>query len=91
MLGTITWEAGQHRLRLAGSCGEEDRSAVADALAAVGDPGRVLIIDLTAVESLARPVAEVVADICADAQDRRISVLRRHGTDVDRVLNEVGV
>lgn len=88
-MGTISWEAGHHRLRLAGAWGEDERRVVEDALAAVGDPGRVLILDLTAVESLAPPVAEVVA-ACVATDGCRVSALRRHGSDVDRVLSELG-
>lgn len=86
---TITWEAGQHRLRLAGTCDEDDRGTVEEALAAFGDQGPVLIIDLTALETLPPPVAEVIVAACDRPDDRRVSVLRRHGTDVDRVLKEL--
>jgi hypothetical protein len=88
---TISWEAGQHRLRLAGECTEDDKGAVEDALATYGEQHEgVLIIDLTGVRTLAPEVAEVIVAAC-DHQDRcRVNVLRRHGTQVDRVLSEVG-
>lgn len=90
-VGTIIWEAGQHRLRLAGDCGPDDRAAVEEALAAAGDQDRFLILDLTAVETLSEPVADAVASACARADGCRVSVLRHLGTEVDRQLSERGV
>jgi hypothetical protein len=88
---TITWEERQHRLRLSGTCDEGDREAVEEALEAVGDPGSVLIVDLTAVASLAQPVAESIVTACDRTGGCRVSILRRHGSDVDRVLRSLGV
>lgn len=88
-MGTITWQAGQHRLRLAGRFEEGDRGAVEDALAAIGDPGPVFIVDLTAVDSLDPSVVEILA-ACERAEGCRVSVLRRSGSEVDRMLSERG-
>lgn len=86
---TITWEGGQHRLRLAGECTQDDRDDVQAALSAYGE-GDVLIVDLTAVRSLAPEVAEVIAAVCDRHGRCRTNVLRRRGTQVDRVLRELG-
>jgi hypothetical protein len=89
-MGTIMWEPTQHRLRLGGSCGEEDRPVVERTLAGLEDEQPVLIIDLPAVEALAPPVAEVIVAACDRPDDCRVSVLRRHGSQVDRVLRTLG-
>lgn len=88
---TISWEAGQHRLRVAGECTEQDRSAVEAAIATYGEQQEgVLIIDLTGVRTLAPEVAQVIVAACGNPVGCRVNVLRRHGTQVDRVLTEVG-
>ncbi|MDF1606247.1 hypothetical protein [Nocardioides sp. YIM 152315] len=87
----ITWEPSQHRLRLAGRCGGDDLATVEEALAAVAGRRPVLILDLTAVVSLAPSVAEAIVAACDRSDGCRVSVLRRHGGDVDRVLRELGV
>lgn len=87
----ISWEAGQHRLRLAGECTEYDRGAVEAAIASHGEQrAGVLIIDLTGVRVLAPEVAEVIVAACGHAARTRVNVLRRLGTQVDRVLSERG-
>ena len=83
---TIRWESTQRRLRLAGRCEDEDREAVQDALAACEGGGRVLIIDMTAVTSLAPSVAEVILSARDLAEGCRVSVLRRKGSAVEEVL-----
>ncbi|MFC7496107.1 MULTISPECIES: hypothetical protein [unclassified Nocardioides] len=88
---TITWEPTQRRLRLAGACTEGDRAALEDALAEVADAGPVLIVDLTAVDSLAPAAAEAIVATCGHSRGCRVSVLRRHSSDVDRVLRDLGV
>lgn len=89
-MATITWEPTQHRLRLAGTCGEEDRPAVERTLAGLEDEQPVLIIDLTAVQDLAVPVAKAIVTACDRPDDCRVSVLRRHGSQVDDVLRRLG-
>jgi hypothetical protein len=86
---TIRWEPALRRLRLAGPCGTEDRAAIEDALAVLDEPAPVLIIDLTAVESLTPDVAGVIIAARDRSADYRINVLRRHGSTVDRVLREM--
>jgi hypothetical protein len=83
---TITWESTHRRLRLAGCCEAPDREAVQDALAACEAGGRVLIVDLTAVTSLAPAVAEVVLSARDRSKGCRVSVLRRKGSAVEEVL-----
>ncbi|MFT4081780.1 MAG: hypothetical protein QM638_04270 [Nocardioides sp.] len=82
---TILYEAEQRRLRLTGRCLPDDGPRVADAIAVWTVQRRGLIVDLTALESL---TAEVAAELLTAARDRsrRVSIVRRSGSDVDRAL-----
>ena len=83
---TISWGSTQRRLRLSGPCEARDRDAVRDALASCEGGGRVLIVDMTAVTSLAPAVAEVVLAARDRGEGCRVNVLRRKGTAVEQVL-----
>lgn len=87
-MATIAYEATCHRLRVSGRCAESERSAIEDAIVECGRRERVLIVDLSAVEWLDPFVAEGIACACGRLTECRVSVLRRHGTEVDRVLKE---
>jgi hypothetical protein len=81
----ISWEPTQRRLRLAGPCDDQDRDAVQAALASCGE-GRVLIVDLTAVTSLAPRVAEVIIAARDRNTECRVTVLRRKNSAAEQVL-----
>jgi hypothetical protein len=82
---TITWEPTQRRLRLSGHCEEQDKDAVQEALASCPE-GRVLIVDLTAVTSLAPSVAEVIIAARDRSAECRVNVMRRKNSAADQVL-----
>ncbi|MBZ5739169.1 hypothetical protein [Nocardioides mangrovi] len=84
---TISYERRLRRLRIAGPCVEGDRAAVQHAISTSAAGEDTLTIDLTAATALGRSVAAaIVAARDARAGGRRITVLRRHRSDVDRQL-----
>jgi hypothetical protein len=86
---TISYSAEQHRLRLEGRCGDADAERIAEAVTTLGDGATVLIIDLTALQTLPPSVAQAMLKARDELGSCRVTMLRRAGTDVDVLLAEL--
>jgi anti-anti-sigma regulatory factor len=90
----IRIERAQHRVRIEGDCAPDDAEAVQRAITSVsdetGEPVPV-IVDLSRVQRLDSEVAEAISRACEHAECSRVSVLRRCGSEVDRVLSSAGL
>jgi hypothetical protein len=87
----IDYESSQHRLRVAGRCQAGDIGSVTDAIEAFGRKGSTLIVDLTALTGCPAELARAIMESAQSLSPRRVSVLRKHGTEVDRLLIEASV
>lgn len=84
---TIDYESDQCRLRVAGACHNLDAQQIRDAIEVFGRRGDRLIVDLTALTTLDPDVARALLD-AVDGLPRPVTVLRKHGTEVDRLLSD---
>lgn len=85
---TIDYEARRRRLRISGRCGsDDDAAAIRDAIDTFSRKGDTLILDLTALTDLSGDVAAVIVE-AGNEVACDVTVLRKHGTEVDRVLTE---
>jgi hypothetical protein len=79
---TVNYEAPGHRLRIEGQCRDDDRDTIREALDTFArQAGGHLIVDLTAVTSMDRGVAEdlvAARSSCADGQTVRFRPQARH-------------
>ena len=88
---TIDYEARQHRLRVAGRCGGGEAAvAIREAIGTFGRGLPRLIIDLTAVTELPEEVAAAIVAAGAEIEPCEVTVVRKHGSDVDRRLTDAG-
>jgi len=85
---TIDYESSHHRLRVSGRCGDGAAEAIRDAIGAFGRGTDRLIVDLTALTELSDEVAAAIVAAGDDVAPCRVTVTRKHGTDVDRMLSE---
>lgn len=85
---TIDYEASHHRLRVSGRCGDDAATAIRDAIGAFGRGSDRLIVDLTALTDVTDEVAAAVVTAGDQLAPCRVTVVRKHGTDVDRLLSE---
>jgi len=84
----IDYEARQRRLRVAGRCLADDIKSVTDAIEAFGRDGSTLIVDLTALTACPAEFAQAVVESAGKLSPRRVNLLRKHGTEVDRMLTD---
>lgn len=85
---TIDYEASHHRLRVSGRCDDDSVTAIRDAIRAFGSENDRLIIDLTALTGCTEEVAAAIVTAREDVAPCQVTVVRKHGTDVDRRLSE---
>jgi len=86
---TISYEPRQHRLRLAGACIEGDVQSIRQAIAEHGRDQDVLIVDVTGVHDISDDVARTILVAGKEVGLSRFCVLRKHDTDVDRLLSRL--
>lgn len=87
-MSTLSYEAEHRRLRVAGSCGNEDASQIHEAVLTFARQGRTLIVDLTAVTEMSREVGHALL-AAQDAAGRcRVTLIRKSGSPVDSCLRE---
>lgn len=85
---TIDYEASHHRLRVSGRCGDDAATAIRDAIDAFGRGSDRLIVDLTAITEVTDEVASAIVTAGEEVAPCQVTVMRKHGTDVDRLLSE---
>lgn len=83
---TIDYEAEQRRLRVAGTCRDTDAEQIRDAIDVFGRRGDRLIVDLTGLTDLDHGFATAVLGAIDELHPRQVTVLRKHGSEVDRLL-----
>ncbi|WP_309646925.1 hypothetical protein [Nocardioides sp.] len=85
---SISYEDSSRRVRIEGACRGEDGAAVAEALRSLPCRGGTLKVDLSATTELDTEVAAAIVAQQREAERRglRVNVLRRCGSEVDRVL-----
>ena len=86
---TIDYEARHHRLRVSGRCGDDAATAIREAISTFGRDSERLIVDLTALTSLSDEVAAAIVAAGEEVSPCRVTVVRKHGSDVDRLLSSV--
>ena len=85
---TIDYEARRRRLRISGRCGgDNDAATIRDAIDTFSRQGDKLIVDLTALTDLSDDVAIAIVE-ARKKVPCDVTVLRKHGTEVDRLLSE---
>jgi|tagenome__1003787_1003787.scaffolds.fasta_scaffold17268161_1 hypothetical protein len=85
---TIDYEAARRRLRVSGHCGDDAAAAITEAIGAFGRGSPALIVDLTALSGLTDEVANAIVTAGEQVAPCQLTVLRKHGTEVDRRLSE---
>ncbi len=88
-MSTLCYEAQHHRLRVAGTCGDDDAPRIREAVLSRARSGEALIVDLTAVTALTPNAARALLDAQKAAEPCRVSMLRKRGSVVDRRLQEL--
>lgn len=86
---SISYEVASRRVRIEGACRGPDGAAVAEAIRVRTDAAGTLKVDLSAATELDAQVAVAIVAQKREAErlGRRLSVVRRGGSDVDRVLS----
>ncbi len=85
---TIDYEAKRRRLRISGRCGgDSDAATIRDAIDTFSRKGDTLIVDLTALTGLSGAAASAIVE-AREKVPCDVTVLRKHGTEVDRLLTE---
>jgi hypothetical protein len=87
-MSTLSYEAEHRRLRVAGSCGDEDAPRIHEAVLAFAREGRTLIVDLTAVTEMTREVGYALQAAQEAAGRCRVTLIRKSGSPVDACLRE---
>lgn len=84
---TIDYEARHHRLRVSGRCGDDAARAIREAIGRFGRGRERLILDLTALTEIGDDVAAAILAAREDVSPCLVTVVRKHGSDVDRLLS----
>jgi hypothetical protein len=90
-VATIIFTATHQRVTVTGPCLDGDLTHLVDAVAAFGRTCPRLVLDVTRVGLMSRPVAEAILGSCdkLEAQGRRLIVHARPGSAVERMLDKV--
>jgi hypothetical protein len=83
---TLSYEAQHCRLRVTGSCGEDDVPRLRDAVLTYARKGDLLIVDLTAVTDVTSEVGCALVAVQEAADRCRITLVRKSGSAVDACL-----
>ncbi len=85
----IAYEADGRRLRVEGRC--RDARPVCDALETFTRDAATLTVDLTRVTEMDAHTASTIVDAIRTAEGRgcRVTVVRKHGSDVDALLEQL--
>jgi anti-anti-sigma regulatory factor len=87
-MSTLSYEAQQRRLRVTGSCGNDDAPRLREAVLSLARRSDTLIVDLTAVTEVTSEVGRALL-AAQDTADRcRITLVRKSGSPVDSCLRE---
>lgn len=87
-MSTLSYEAEHRRLRVVGSCRDEDATRIHEAVLTFARPGGTLIVDLTGVTEVSSEVGRTLL-AAQEAADRcRVTLLRKSGSAVDSCLRE---
>jgi hypothetical protein len=90
-VATIIFTATHQRVTVTGPCLEEDLAHLVDAVEAFGRTCPRLVLDVTRVGLVSRPVAESILGCCArlEAQGRPVIVRARPESAVERMFEVV--
>jgi len=87
-MSTLSYEAQQRRLRVAGPCGNEDAPRLREAVLSLARQSDLLIVDLTAVTEASSEVGRALLSAQDAAGRCRITLVRKSGSRVDACLRE---
>jgi hypothetical protein len=85
-MDTLSYEAQQRRLRVVGSCGNDDAPRIHDAVLSLARRGGTLIVDLTAVTEVTSEVGRALLTAQEAADRCRVTLIRKSGSPVDTCL-----
>ncbi|GAA4753610.1 hypothetical protein GCM10023350_43610 [Nocardioides endophyticus] len=87
-MSTLSYEAQHRRLRVTGSCGDDDATRLRDAVLTYARKGDILIVDLTAVTDVTSEVGRALLSAQEAADRCRVTLVRKSGSAVDTCLRE---